>query len=186
MRSIFVVGMLLLLMAPSAFSQTPKLAVGASVGLEIPIVQDDQASGAVYGFRLRYQLMPSIAVEPNIYFSQYGDPESDEVVLNIPGSDVTAFGVDVILGSRLGSIGINPFFFAGLGFYEQTNEFLDPIYEPSGRRFGFSGGLGLGFGLSPKFDLEARAKLNVATSEGGGSKKSASILGGFNFNLGGQ
>ena len=98
MRSIFVVGMLLLLMAPAAFSQSPKLAVGASAGLEIPIVQDDQARGSIYGFRLRYQLLPSIAIEPNIYFSKYGDPTSDVINLGIEGSEVTAFGIDAILG----------------------------------------------------------------------------------------
>ena len=178
-------GILTLLATPAVFSQTPKFAVGASAGLAIPIVQADQAEGTVYGFRLRYQMLPSLAFEPNVYFSQYGDPTSDIIDLGIEGSKVTAYGVDVILGSRVGSVGPSSFFFAGIGYYEQTNETLEQVFEPEGKRLGYSAGLGFAMGLTPMIDIEARGRLHLVPSKGGGSTKSASILGGFNLNLGG-
>ncbi len=48
---------------------------------------------------------------------------------------------------------------------------------------GYKGGLGIGFGLSPKFDVDVRGGLLVVPQEDGGSKKGALITGGVTVNL---
>jgi hypothetical protein len=40
------------------------------------------------------------------------------------------------------------------------------------------------FGVAPSLGIDVRGKLDVINSEGGGSKKSAAVLGGINYYFG--
>ena len=187
MKTLFVVVLAACLLCAGAFAGPSKLGVGAKAGLNIPIVQDDQKSGSIIGFSVRYQLTPLIVVEPNIMFGSYGAPDAiDGVDLDIDGSSLTSYGVDATLGNAVGKLGFKPYAVLGLGFYKQSNDQVDDIFDSPGTKFGWSGGFGFGLGISPKFDLDIRGKMIVFGSEGGGSKKSAAITGGLNFYLGGN
>jgi len=158
-----------------------KFAAGVYGGLSIPLLQDDQGSGTAFGFKVRYGLTSLFVVEPNINFDQWGSPDPiDGIDLGIDGSKVTAIGVDFVLGNAIGGMGIQPYFVAGIASYSTKND--QTGYDQS--KFGMSGGLGLGVGLSPKLALDIRGKLMVAPQDGG-SKKSISIVGGVNYSFGG-
>ncbi len=158
----------------------PKLGVGVFGGMTLPIVQDDQKSGTVFGFYGRVKLIPILVFEPNISFAKYGDPDPfDGVNLGIVGSKVTSFGVDAVLGAGPGAPGMTPFFFGGIGSYSIKND--DTDFDESA--IGFSGGLGLGFNLG-MLDLNVRGRAIVIPLEDGGSKKSATATVGLSYVLG--
>lgn len=187
MKNLLVVGLTVCLIATGAVAGPAKLGFGAKAGLNFPIVQEDQKSGSIFGFAVRYQLTPLIVVEPNIMFGSYGAPDPvDGVDLGIDGSSLTSYGIDATLGNAVAKIGFKPYGVVGVGFYKQSNDQTDDIFDAAGTKIGWSGGFGFGIGISPKFDLDLRGKVIVFSSEGGGSKKSASVTGGANFYLGGN
>ncbi len=162
-----------------AAAQTPKMGVGAFGGLTIPIIQDDQGSGKIFGFMARFKL-GFLSLEPNVAFAKYGEPDPVEGIdLGIDGSKVTSYGVDAVLGGGPGVPGFKPIFVGGIASYKMKND--DTQYDES--RIGYSGGLGFLFGFSPKLDLSVRGKLHVIPLDGGGSKKSASVTGGLILNF---
>ena len=187
MKTLIAVGLAVCLFAAGVFAGPAKLGIGAKAGLNIPIIQDDQKSGSIIGFSLRYQLTTIVVVEPNIMFGSYGSPDPvDGVDLAIDGSSLTSYGIDATLGNAVGKLGFKPYAVFGIGLYKQSNDQTDDIFDAPGTKFGWSGGFGAGIGFSPKFDLDLRGKLLLFSSEGGGSKKSVAITGGLNFYLGGN
>jgi opacity protein-like surface antigen len=95
------------------------------------------------------------------------------------GSKVTAFGVDALLGGAPGVVGFKPYFVIGAASYKVKND--DTKFEETD--FGFSGGLGVMLGLTPKFDVDVRGKAVVIPMEDGGSKKAISVIAGVAINL---
>lgn len=166
--------------AAQATTPTPiKLGIGAFGGVTIPIVQDDQSEGTVFGVRARFKLS-FIVLEPNATFSKFGDPGTiDGVDLGVEGSKLNSFGVDATLGGAPGLPGVKPFFIVGIGSYKMENE--KTKFDES--NIGYSGGLGIGIGLASKFDLDVRGVAIVIPQGDGGSKKSAAITGGLTFNF---
>ena len=171
----------LLVMVSGAAAQTGvKLGVGASFGMNIPLIQDDQAGGTEFGFKGRWGLGSFLVVEPNLTFAKWGKPDPiDGVDLGIDGSKLNGIGLDVVLGNSPGAIGFKPYFVAGFGSYKVKND--DTGYDQS--KMGWNAGLGFGVGLTPKFDLDLRGKFIVAPQEAG-SKKAVAVVGGVNFNFG--
>ncbi len=176
---------LLILMAQPVAAGRMALGVGVAVGLDYPIVQEDESQGMVFGFRGRVNVVPAIALEPNIFFTRFGDPESDNFTYDIEGSRITAYGVDAILGARFGVPGIKPYGLFGIGYYQAKQENSDgDATLKDNTDFGWSAGFGVEAGIFPSVGLDLRGKLVVITSEGGGSKKSASVIGGVNYYFG--
>jgi hypothetical protein len=167
MRKTAMVAALLLAMTMPASAQLPKLGVGAFGGLSFPVAQADQKQGTEFGLRARLSLLSFLSGEAQLAFTKWGKPDPvSGSPLGISGSKVTAFGVNGLLGGGAG-VGIKPFFVVGLGTYKIKND--DTHYEVS--RIGYSGGLGLGIGVIPKFGLDIRGELVVIPLDGGGSKK---------------
>ena len=185
MKKILFMCALVLLMAGMAAAQAPKFGFGASGGINIPIIQDDQKAGSIFEFRARFQALPFLSVEPKLSFSSYGSPDTfEDVVWDVDGSKIVAYGVDGVLGGASGP-SVKPFFVFGLGMYNIKNDDTE-VYLESKTRFGWSTGLGLGIGLGPAIELDARAKLHVISYEGSSSKKSLAITGGLNYYFGGN
>ena len=162
----FAIVAVLLLAALSVSAQTPKLGVGAFGGLSIPLAQDDQASGTVFGFRARFSLAGSLALEGQLGMTKWGQADPIDGITLPDGSKLTSFGVNGILGGGPGP-GMKPFFLAGFGSYKIKND--DTGFDES--RMGYSGGIGLGFGLGPKLGLDVRGEAVIIPMDGGGSKK---------------
>ncbi|MCX6829549.1 MAG: outer membrane beta-barrel protein [candidate division Zixibacteria bacterium] len=170
--------LLLLMMAISASVGAAHFGVGGYGGVNIPIIQEDQSSGTVYGLKAKLSLLPGIALEPNINFAKFGDAEYSFGVRK--GSKVTSYGVDAILGSAgLGAIGFRMYGILGGGIYKIKRDNDDDI-----SKMGWTTGLGFEIGLAPSFGLDFRGKLNIVTTDGGGSKKSAAVTGGLNYYFG--
>jgi hypothetical protein len=185
MRKGFFIGLFLTLFALLSATAQPgtKLGAGAFAGLSFPLLQDDQSQGMEYGFKGRYGLGSLIVLEPYVSFVKWGEPDPvDGTPLDIEGSKVTSFGLEASLGNLPGTTGIAPYFVAGVGSYKVKND--DTGYESS--KFGWSAGLGLGIGLSPKFSLDVRGKAIVAPQKEGGSKKAIGATAGINFSFGGK
>ncbi len=178
MRSFITVLTVLLVLTGLSVAQAPRFGVGVFAGVDIPIVQDDQDNGSIFGIRGRIKLLPMITVEPRIHFTKYGDPSFDEFTADLEGSKVTAFGVDGLIGAPFSPFGVYGIF--GLGSYkikrDQTNQ--------DESEFGWQAGIGFELGLTPQFAADARGLLIVIPSDGGGSKKSAAIFAGLNFHFG--
>lgn len=177
MRVVIVLATLLLIGAALS-AQTPTIGVGAFGGLSIPIAQDDQASGTEFGFRARVKLA-FVTVEPNFTLSTWGQADPVDGIPLHDGSKVTAFGIDALLGGAPGVLGFKPYFVIGAASYKVKND--DTKFEETD--LGFSGGLGVMLGLSPKFDVDVRGKGVVIPLEDGGSKKAISVTAGVAVNL---
>jgi len=163
---------------------TPKFGIGVNAGLHIPIIQDDQGSGTTYGVKAIYALGGLITVEPNLTFMKFGDPTTSDTDLlglydGFEGSKVTSYGLNGILGGG-GGAGLHPYFLFGVGFYNTKRDMT--LQDETD--LGYSGGLGLEFGLGSSMSLDGRGLLIVIPTDGGGSKKSASATVGINYYFG--
>ncbi len=182
MKKFLLVAGVLLLFASVALAQAPKFGVGAFAGINIPVVQDDQKSGTVFGIKGRLKLMPILVAEPNVSFGKWGDPDPvDGVDLGITGSKITSFGIDLTLGGMPGVKGFKPYAMIGFASYKIEND--DTGYDES--KLGMAAGFGFALGVSPVLDIDIRGKAVIAPQEEG-SKKAIWILGGLNYYFGGQ
>jgi len=172
------IGLMLLIEPVSAAG----IQAGAGVfgGLAIPVVQDDQASGSVFGFKGSVKMLSIFTLEPNVMFTKYGDPDIDNIIDDPSGAKITGFGLDVLLGSSLGAPGVSPFFFAGIGTYKTKNDDLQVDHSDAG----LSAGLGLEIGLGPSLGIEGRGRFLMIGTEGGASKKSIMATAGVNYYFG--
>lgn len=172
--------LLLFLMPLNSAAEEPWLGVGGFGGIEIPVVQDDQGNGTIFGLKGRVRVLQLLTAEPRIHFTQYGDPSFDEFTSDLQGSKITAFGLDAVLGSGFGREGLAFYGVAGVGSYktkrDQTGQETTDL--------GWSGGIGFEYGVSPMMAIDVRGVVIVIPSDGGGSKKSAALYGGLNFHFG--
>ena len=111
---------------------------GAFGGVGIPIVQDDNGQGSIYGIRAPVGLVPLITVEPYASWTTGGEIEE-----TIGGLDLTRSGID------LSSYGVNALFTFGTGFQMfpfagigSTSSDRDGLDQQS---IQYNVGLGLGF-----------------------------------------
>lgn len=155
-----------------------RLGIGAFGGLNIPVVQDDQASGMTFGVSARVRLLPFLAAEPNVTFTKWGQPDPIDGVTMPDGSDFNSYGIDAILGRSATPGGIAPFIVAGVANYKVKND--QTGYDESG--MGYSGGLGILVGLGSTLELDVRGKIHVAPQEQG-SKKAVTATAGLVYNL---
>ena len=178
MRRIFVILGLMLLCVSLANAQAPKIGIGAFGGMNMPILQDDQGNGTVFGIKAKVKIIPVILFEPNMTFGKWGEADPIEGVTLGSGSKINSFGIDAILGGSPGMAGVKPFFLVGAGIYSVKND--DTGYDNS--KFGYSAGLGIGIGVGPKMDIDICGKAIFAPQDGG-AKKAIFITGGFTYYL---
>ena len=182
MKRMLAVIAVVVLLAPIVAAQAPSFGVGAFGGLDIPVLQDDQGQGTIFGLRGRIRVLPIVTIEPNVSFTKWGDPELGiaGVTNDLDGSKVTFYGVDGTLGAPLAGPGFRVFAIGGIGFYkvkrDQTGE--------DDTDLGYSGGVGFGLGLSPLIGIDLRGKFHVVPIDGGGSRKSVSAVLGLNYAFG--
>ncbi|MFZ5979685.1 MAG: outer membrane beta-barrel protein [Candidatus Zixiibacteriota bacterium] len=182
MKKLCLVIFLLFLLVPVVNAKVTQLGIGGFGGLNMPIVQDDQANGSIFGFKARVKVMSFLIAEPHVMFGKWGKPDPvDGVELGIDGSKLTSFGVDALIGSMPGNSKFRPYGLVGAGIYKIKND--DTGYDES--KLGFSFGTGFGIGITPLLDLDFGGKLIIAPQEEG-SKKALLVTGGllYYFNFG--
>jgi hypothetical protein len=151
--------------------------IGAYGGAYIPIVQEDQSSGTAFGVKGKISLVPGISLEPNVNFDKFGGAQFE--FGDRPGSKVRSYGVDAIFGSGIGTVGFKMYGLIGGGIYSIKRDGDTDI-----SKIGWSTGLGFEIGFVPSIGLDIRGKLDVISSEGGGSKKAAAVTAGLNYYFG--
>jgi len=151
--------------------------VGVCGGMNIPVIQQDQGSGTIFGLKAKLNLLPGVSVEPNLNFAKFGDAKKDYGTRK--GSKITSYGVDAILGAGLPGVGVKMYGLVGGGIYSTKRD-----NDPDATKMGWAAGLGLEVGFTSKIAVDIRGKLNVIGSEGGGTKKSAALAGGVNYYFG--
>lgn len=170
--------LLLFLMAAILPANATQFGVGVCGGVNIPVIQQDQGSGTIFGLKAKFNLLPGVSVEPNLNFAKFGDAKKDFGTRK--GSQITSYGVDAILGAGLPGVGVKMYGLVGGGVYSTKKRDIDPATT----KMGWAAGLGVEIGFTSKIAVDIRGKLNVISSEGGGSKKSAALTGGINYYFG--
>jgi opacity protein-like surface antigen len=149
--------------------------LGAFGGMSIPVLQEDQDQGSVYGLRIPLNFTPLLTVEPFWSTSGLGDKTVNVggVDFTREGSDVTTYGANVLL-STSGPMRFYPY--AGIGSVKFERSGQDDSYTS------YHFGLGLGFTPAPKMSLDIRAELQAAVKDDI-SRKMANITVGASYAL---
>ncbi len=169
-RTITVMAVLSIICLLSPLS-AGSIGVGASGGILIPIIQEDQESGQSFGLKVRFRLTGPLFLEPNLYFGGFSDAEIEGVGTR-DGSTQGHYGVDLTLGGGLASKGIKPYAFIGGGVYNIKRENMD-----TENKSGWSFGLGLNIGVTQQIAVGAQGRVNIIDWEESSSKKSAAVTG---------
>jgi hypothetical protein len=173
-RLVTWIALALCLMAGSA--NAGSVGVGAYGGMSIPIVQDDNGSGPVFGLRVPVSLLSHVRIEPFFGTASDGDATADigGVSYTRSGFDVTTFGATAQFpfGSKLQ-------FYPFIGI--SSNSLKRPGSETQSM-FGFGGGLGLGFSPAPKFMIHVRGEATNMSKDTSG-RVFAAVTGGVSYEL---
>ena len=156
MKRIVAAALFALSLVPAA-AGAGSIGIGVYGGLSAPILYDTASPGTQYGVRVPVNLIPLLTVEP--YFDQTALGDKDETLAGQSytrsGPDVTTFGANARfhLGTMYPYVGIGSATFKQSGSEDVTDTSLNF-------------GLGLGFKLMPKLDLDVRAELSaIVTGE---------------------
>jgi hypothetical protein len=167
-------GLLALIVPASDAGVLTKIGVGAYSGINIPIVQDDAGTGALYGFRGRVGL-PIVTFEPAVSFLQNKDQDVDAggSTITLEAPDVTSYSFSVLFGGMVYGL-------AGLGWSSvnipggngETNE---PSYF-------FGGGFEIPVG---PLAVDVSPRLYLIQTADNASRKNLGVLIGANYYFGG-
>ena len=157
MKRIFALAWVAMLLGAS-LAHAGNVGVGAFGGWSVPVVQEDQGNGSIYGFRFPLTFTPLVAVEPYFSSSALGDKtvSSGGFEYTREGSDVTTWGANVTF-SMGGPMRFFPYAGIGTVNYQRTGQ--DENYTS------YQFGLGLGFTPAPKVSLDVRAELQMAAKD---------------------
>lgn len=151
------------------------ISAGVFGGMSVPVLQEDQENGSMFGLRARANLVPLFAVEPFYASTALGDGSVDVGGLSFAreGFDVTTFGVNAML-TMGGPVSFYPFVGIGSAKYKRTGQ------EDSFTSYHM--GLGIGLSPMPKFSVDLRGELQAAV-DGDVSRKTANITLGASYSI---
>ena len=168
---------LLVFIVPLSVAAGP-VGFGISGGVLVPIAQEDQAAGSVFGVKIRAKLFGPLTMEPNLHFGSFGNAEITGVGSR-DGSSIKHYGIDILLGAPVSKIGIKPYVFIGGGVYNTKRD-----GDETTNRSGWSFGPGFSLGVRPEIDIDLKGRFNIAGSDGSTSKKSVGITAGVIYYVG--
>jgi len=143
----------------SGAARAASIGGGFFAGVAVPIVQEDQDNGSVWGLRVPVKLVPLLTAEPYYSSASLGDKTVTVGGFSATreGSDVSSFGVNALL-TMGGPIRFYPFAGIGTAKYKRTGQ--DESFTA------YNLGLGLGLGVIPKVDIDLRGEFQAAANEG--------------------
>ena len=143
--------------------------------MSIPIVQDDNGQGTLFGVRAPVSLLPLVTVEPYFAKTSGGDKDQDieGTTITRSGMDVTGFGANVLLTFG-GKIQMYPFAGSAPTSCRARSE------DVTNTAYTF--GLGLGISPMPKLSIHVRGELAAAV-DGETSRKWANATLGVSYNV---
>lgn len=177
MRKSVLAAALGVLLAASAAHATG-VGVGVYGGLSFPVLQGDVKSGSIVGVRAPISILPIVTAEPFYASSKLGDAEETlgGITYKRDGFDQTAYGLTAMFGHP-GGMGVHFFPFAGIGKYKLERDGSADIDD-----VGYTLGLGLGVGATPKVSLQIRGQLELVKT-GDTSRKFGNVTGGLTYSL---
>lgn len=140
MRRIGLYVALLATLASASGAHAASVGVGVFGGASIPVIQEDNGQGTLFGIRIPVSLLPLLTIEPYFGKTSGGDKDQDAGGLTFTrsGIDVTSFGANAMLTFGTGFM-LYPY--AGIGTAKSERTGLDA----SSTQYNF----GLGLGISP-------------------------------------
>lgn len=185
MRVKLLVALILVICAGSA-GAVVDFSAGLFGGMDIPIVNEEAASGGLWGVQGRVTLLSWLGLGAHYHSSTYGDvtktfledtPDAFESTLK--GGDTTVFGLDAYLGTT-GSIGgFNVYLVGSVGKWKWKTDYRDDISEIL-----FAVGPGVELTLPFGLGIEGRGMFQVIPTDGDGSYKSFLWFIGANYHFG--
>src|SRR5258708_18791194 len=120
MRKILLVLAGLAAVAGVASAGTMDIGIEPYAGVSAPILQDDRATGSIWGFRLPVNLVPFLTVEPYYGSGSYGDKDITTIAgpVTRDGGKVTAWGANLLLSTGTPMLKFFPF--VGIGTNKDT------------------------------------------------------------------
>jgi hypothetical protein len=175
MRRAMILVLFALALLPCA-AGAASIAVGAFGGMSVPVLQDDNGRGTVFGLRAPVSLIPLVTVEPYFSKTSGGDKSQDVggTTITRDGLNVTGFGANVLLTFG-GKLQLYPF--AGIGSYKLQRSSMEDRTNTA-----YTFGLGLGISPLPKLSVHVRGELAAAV-DGATSRKWANATLGVSYNV---
>ncbi len=160
----------------TSVARAGSVGIGAFGGMSIPIVQDDNGSGPVFGIRVPVALIPLLTVEPYFGSTSGGEAEEDigGTTYTREGFDITSFGANAML-TMGGPIQFYPFI--GIGSHSLKRTGVEDRSE-----IGFGGGFGVGFSPVPKLWAHIRAEAS-SINVGSGSRTFVNATAGVSYSV---
>jgi hypothetical protein len=152
------------------------LGVSGFAGMSIPIVQDDNGSGPIFGLRVPVQVLNHVTLEPFFASTNNGDASLDigGVSATRSGFDVTSFGANALL--TFGN-GFRFYPFVGI-----SSNSLKRTGSDTRSLTGFGGGLGIGIAPTSRIALHIRGEATSMKS-GGSGRLFAMVTGGVSYTI---
>ena len=151
------------------------IGVGAFGGVSVPVLQEDQDQGSLFGIRVPVKLVPLFTVEPFYSKGKLGDKTVTIGGLGLTreGFDVTTYGLNAML-TLGGPISFYPY--AGIG----TAKFKRTGQDQSWTSYNF--GLGISLSPIPKVSVDLRGELQAAV-DGDVSRKMVNVTLGASYSI---
>ena len=174
MKNVFVMALLATALLSGA-ARAASIGGGFYAGVAVPIVQEDQDKGSVWGLRAPVKLVPLLTLEQYISSASLGDktPTSGGFSATPEGSDISGFGLNAML-TLGGPVRFYPFVGLGTAKYKRTGQ--DESFTA------YNAGLGFGIGVVPKLDIDLRGELQAAV-DGDVSRKVVNITLGASYSI---
>jgi len=151
---------------------------GVAGGVMIPVSQEDQSSGSLFGIKVRTRLNDLFTLEPNIHFGKFGEAEI-EGVGSREGSSIKQYGIDITFGNYIARQGLKPYLFIGGGVYNSKRD-----GDETTNKSGWSPGAGIALGIRPDLDIDIRGRFNIMSWENSSSRKSFGLTLGITYYVG--
>jgi hypothetical protein len=166
-------GLLAALAEPSQAGFLTKLGIGAYSGVNIPVVQDDAGTGALYGVRGRIGI-PYVTIEPAVTFldNQDQDVDLDGSTISLEAPSLTSYSFSALFGGAYyGLVGIG---WSALEVPDGAGESNEPTYY-------FGGGAEIGVG---PVAIDVSPRLYLVQTADNATRKNVGILIGVNYYFG--
>jgi hypothetical protein len=151
------------------------LGIGALVGPNLPIAQDDAENGWAMGLRGRVGLLPIFAIEPSVTWLRNGDTKTPSGI-NVPAPNATIFGLSGVLRSN-GEI-LQPYLTLGIGW---TTLDLPESFEDESP-FTAMAGFGVEFEIGV-ISVDLAPRLWVIGTDRASNRNNIGLLVGINYAL---
>lgn len=174
MKRLWVFALVALALVAST-AHAGSIGVGVFGGASVPVLQEDQDQGTLFGVRVPVKLVPLFAIEPFYSKGSLGDKSVTvgPLTQTREGFDVTTYGANAMLTIG-GPVSFYPYAGIGTAKFERTGQ------EESWTSYSL--GLGLSLSPIPKVSFDLRGELQAAV-DGDVSRKMVNVTLGASYSL---